>query len=72
MNYGEKSCKQFGNCGISGLGPCNTACVLYSWNGKNPDTKMVKAVMGNHTTMGYPTRKGFKTLNGLARLDIEG
>ena len=67
MSWGERSCKKFGNCGISGTGSCDTNCILYIWDGKKiPDSPKVKFSVGNHMTVwGHKTRDGYRTLNGL-------
>lgn len=71
MSTGERSCKEYGDCGIYGMGgPCDTTCVNYAWNGKKPDTAPVRATIGNHGVFPcYLTRDGYKTLNGLLTLE---
>jgi hypothetical protein len=71
LSWGERSCKSYGDCGISGINSCDTTCILYEWNGKTPDTQKVKALIGNHPTMCYPTREGYKTLLGLKELSTK-
>jgi len=66
---GERSCKEYGDCAIFGIAPCNTNCLLYVCNGKTPtNSPKVKFSVGNNLlSWGYKTRDGYKTLNGLKK-----
>jgi hypothetical protein len=68
MSWGERSCKEYGDCGISSMSKCNTECVNYRHNGKIPDSPKVKFTVGNlGKVWGYRTKEGYKTIGALPK-----
>lgn len=66
MSTGERSCKDYGDCGIGSISKCSTECINFRWNGKTPDSLKIKFSVGNNmTVLGYKTSKGFRTLTAL-------